>query len=182
MAATIYVALLRGINVGGNHKVPMPQLKLLFENLGHKKVATYINSGNIIFESELPTTSLESDLTNAFVEEFGFSAAILVRSIDQIKTTADGLDPLWENNSDQKTDVIFLPNDIKSPSVLKTISVDPVIDTLIYVDGAIIWHIDRSNYSRSGMNNFIKNPLYKKVTVRNCNTVRKVHEIMQSID
>ena len=46
-----YVALLRGINVGGNNRVPMAELKLCFEKMGFNNVVTYINSGNVIFES-----------------------------------------------------------------------------------------------------------------------------------
>ncbi|MGV2794760.1 DUF1697 domain-containing protein, partial [Clostridium perfringens] len=51
----IYIALLRGINVGGNNKIDMKQLKASFERVGMRDVVTYINTGNIIFDSDIPS-------------------------------------------------------------------------------------------------------------------------------
>lgn len=68
----IYIALLRGINVGGNNKVAMLELRSVFEQAGMKNVTTYINSGNVIFESELSKNKLASMLELAIEQKFGF--------------------------------------------------------------------------------------------------------------
>ena len=74
-----YVALLRGINVGGNRKVPMADLKDCFEKLGHTEVKTYINSGNVIFTSETSDIQkLREALENEIEKTFGFFVDVLV--------------------------------------------------------------------------------------------------------
>lgn len=78
---TKYVALLRGINVGGHRKVPMADLRRLLEGLGYGGVATLLQSGNAVFEApEQPTAELASILEGAITEAFGFDVAVIVRT------------------------------------------------------------------------------------------------------
>ncbi len=74
-----YIALLRGINVGGHNKIPMQELRALCEDLGFKRVASYIQSGNLVFESPSTRTRLEDALETAVEERFGVSVSVLVR-------------------------------------------------------------------------------------------------------
>jgi uncharacterized protein (DUF1697 family) len=67
-----YIALLRGINVGGNHKVEMKNLKALFESLGFSDVSTYINSGNVIFESNEERSVVLEKIITCFEKELIF--------------------------------------------------------------------------------------------------------------
>ena len=77
-----YIAFLRGINVGGNHKVEMPKLKMAFETMGYTDVSTYINSGNVIFSS----TKENFDTIEPFLEKvFKFVIPVIVRSAKNIK-------------------------------------------------------------------------------------------------
>ncbi|TSA83169.1 DUF1697 domain-containing protein [Deinococcus detaillensis] len=73
------IALLRGVNVGGNRKVPMAALKAVAQSLGLTKVQTYIQSGNLVFEGETNRADLEA----ALEREFGFSVAVTLRSAEQ---------------------------------------------------------------------------------------------------
>jgi uncharacterized protein (DUF1697 family) len=76
-----YVALLRGINVGGHRRVPMANLRKVFETIGHAEVATYIASGNVVFDSpKRATRALADELEIAILEEFGFEVDVVVRS------------------------------------------------------------------------------------------------------
>jgi uncharacterized protein (DUF1697 family) len=77
---TTYAAFLRGINVGGAKKVPMARLRALAEGLGYSEVATYINSGNLVFGSTKKPATLERELASAIKDEFGFSVDVCVRS------------------------------------------------------------------------------------------------------
>src|SRR3954462_13481413 len=75
------IALLRGVNVGGNKRVEMARLLALLEQLGHSDVRTYVNSGNVVFSG--PKRS-EQQLETAFAKEFGFHVPVLVRSRDEL--------------------------------------------------------------------------------------------------
>ena len=79
----VFVALYRGINVGGKAVVKMEALRAMHEGLGHRKVRNYIQSGNVVFEARGSGGGLAKKLAAAFVEEFGFAARVLVVSADQ---------------------------------------------------------------------------------------------------
>jgi len=167
----IYVALLRGINVGGNNKVSMPQLKDAFERAGLKTVKTYINSGNIIFRNDSHTPSELVDLLEKTIaDEFGFTVNVLIRDIDAMKAIVDAIPDSWRNDTTMKCDIMFLWNVIK-----------PGIDSVRYVRGAVLFAVDRQNVTKSGLLRLIGTPLYKQMTLRNCNTTRKLFELMSTI-
>ena len=85
-----YIALLRGINVGGHKKVPMAELRELLTKSGLEKVQTYIQSGNVIFQSvEVNKNKLEAVIHNAITSHFGFEVPVLVRTREDIKTIFD---------------------------------------------------------------------------------------------
>jgi hypothetical protein len=79
-----------------------------------------------------------------------------------------------------KTDVLFLWEEFDNKKSLDLINKKEGIDNLIYVDGAIVWNVDRKDYTKSGMNKFINSVLYKNMTARNVNTVRKICELMKN--
>lgn len=170
-----YLALLRGINVGGNKKVNMAILKGVFESLGFDNVSTYINSGNVIFESDNDDFS---HIESALEEKFGFEIKIVVRDEDNIRYLAESIPSKYENNAEQKTDILFLWDDFDSPDSIDLIKTNPDIDNVHYISGAIVWNISKSNYSKSGMHKFIGSSVYKHMTARNINTVRKLAELM----
>ncbi|WML44197.1 DUF1697 domain-containing protein [Neobacillus sp. PS3-40] len=77
---TTYIALLRGINVGGHNKIKMAELKQLFETLGVKNVQTYIQSGNVLFESEEEADTLCHRIETEIQKVFGFSITVVIRT------------------------------------------------------------------------------------------------------
>jgi uncharacterized protein (DUF1697 family) len=98
---TLYVALLRGVNVGGRAKVDMRELKKQFEQLGCSDVSTYINSGNVIFRDRRAA----STLTRALEEALGRRVA--VRSLAQMQSLCARIPEDWGNDKEQKTDIGF---------------------------------------------------------------------------
>jgi len=177
----VYVALLRGINVGGNNKIDMKQLKQTFERVGMKDVVTYINTGNIIFSNEgLTKTELSRILEGAIQDDFGLQIKVVVRSIDDIQGIIAAIPDTWKNDQDMKSDVMFLWDEVDDESVLENLVIKPTIDTVKYVPGAILWSVDKSTLTKSGMSKLIGTKLYKQVTVRNVNTARKIYELMQT--
>ncbi|WP_168118743.1 DUF1697 domain-containing protein [Paenibacillus sp. HB172176] len=175
----VYIALLRGINVGGNNKIDMKQLKLTFEELHLANVKTYINTGNIIFTDDShPVQELSGMLEAAIERDFGLSIKVMIRSIDEIKVIMEELPESWTNDTAMKSDVLYLWDEINNESVLEQLLIKPDIDRVIYVNGAILWSYDRENANKSGMNKIIGTKVYRKVTVRNVNTARKIYELM----
>jgi uncharacterized protein (DUF1697 family) len=80
-----YVAFIRGINLGPTNKVPMPRLREVATGLGYTDVATYINSGNLIFTSTKAAAALEKEVSQAIKAEFGVSADVVVRTPKQLE-------------------------------------------------------------------------------------------------
>lgn len=176
----VYIALLRGINVGGKNKIDMKLLKQTFEQAGMNDVVTYINTGNIIFSYKgTSKTELSRILEEAIQGDFGLQIKVVVRSIDDIRGIINAIPDTWKNDKDMKSDVMFLWDEIDDESVLMNLIIKPNIDTVIYVPGAILWSVDKKNVTKSGMLKIIGSKLYKQVTVRNVNTARKIYELMQ---
>jgi uncharacterized protein (DUF1697 family) len=177
----IYVALLRGINVGGKNKIDMKLLKQSFEQVGMRDVLTYINTGNIIFSTDKSSkTELSLLLEDAILKDFGLQIKVMVRSFDEISTIHNAIPDTWKNDNEMKSDVLYLWEEIDDESVLYNLVIKPNVDTVKYVQGAILWSIDKKNSSKSGMSMIVGSKLYKQVTVRNVNTARKIFELMQA--
>lgn len=177
----IYVALLRGINVGGNNKIDMKQLKASFEEAGLKEVSTYINSGNVIFEDKRRGQTSLANLTEAAIEaDFNVPIRVLVRDVDSIKATVDAIDPAWVNSADMKCDVLFLWDKVDRPEALDQIDFNPEFEKAFYLPGALVWWTDASYLTRSRRNKLFGTELYKNMTIRNVNTVRKLATLMEA--
>lgn len=177
---TTYVALLRGINVGGNNKIEMKQLRAVFEALGFSDVLTYINSGNIIFASDKnDTTNFVPEIEAALKKSFGFAVRAIVRDEKNIRTIEKTIPNDWSNDTKQRTEIMFLWDEFAKKSTLKLIPTNPDVDTLLYAGGAVIWHVaDRKQYSKSGLRKFIGTDVYQHMTARNVNTLRKLITLM----
>lgn len=177
----VYAALLRGINVGGKNKIDMKLLKQSFERAGAENVTTYINSGNIIFTSEMhKQAELSTLLEQAILTDFGLNIKVLIRSLEELETVMQALPEEWSNGDLMKSDVMFLWNEADDPSVLERLPMKPGLDLVIYTPGAVLWSVDRTNVTRSGMTKIIGTALYQQMTIRNVNTTRKVYELMQA--
>ncbi|MEU6419958.1 DUF1697 domain-containing protein [Streptomyces spiralis] len=87
---TMYAALLRGINVGGNRKLPMAELRTLIQELGHGEVRTYLQSGQAVFSSgHGDEESLAAELVTAIEKRFGLTVDVIVRDHAYLRAVAD---------------------------------------------------------------------------------------------
>lgn len=177
----IYVALLRGINVGGNTMVRMADLRGCFTQLGFSDVATYINSGNVIFSSNTHNArTLEKRIETALATAFHLPLRVVVRSRNDIASLIDHLPESWSHAGDKKCNVIFLHTSIDTPTIVQNFKPKPGIEELYYHPGVLFWSADTGALTRSAMIGVSKSNLYKQMTVRNLNTVRKIYELMQA--
>ncbi|MGL4109866.1 DUF1697 domain-containing protein [Clostridium sp. LP20] len=178
----IYVALLRGINVGGKNKIDMKLLKETFIRIGMESVVTYINSGNVIFTDRKHTKSeITTLLQEAIFKEFQLNIGVLIRSLNDFEHMMKVLPESWKNDKSMRSDVLFLWEEVDRKTLINELKVKPEIDTVMYVPGAILWTLDKSNITKSGLHKLIGNGLYKRMTVRNVNTTRKIYEIMKEL-
>ncbi len=170
-----YVALLRGINVGGNNKLVMSELKLMCEKLGFNEVSTYINSGNVFFEVEKsPNNILEAMIEQEILTTFKLNIPVLVRSKDQIEQTLSIVPATWENDKNQKTDVLFLWRELDTPDIIQLLSPRQDVDEAIYSPGAVVWRVPRELTGKSALTKIVGTPNYRLMTVRNINTLRAI--------
>lgn len=178
----IYVALLRGINVGGNNKVEMKKLKITFETLGFTNVVTYINSGNIIFEDNTKKNNeIINEIESSIKTDFGLNIKVLVKDFNIINNICKKLPDNWEKNNIMRTDVMFLWEEFDNKIIIEQLPVKSV-DNVKYASGAILWNIEDKDYNKSGMQKLIGTKIYKNMTVRNVNTVRKIYDIMENLN
>jgi uncharacterized protein (DUF1697 family) len=176
-----YVAFLRGINVGGKNKVDMKQLKAVFEDEGMTSVRTYINSGNVIFDSTVRSrTRLTQQLEKAIAKRFGLNVAVLLRDLKSMRTLVKAIPSRWTDDKAMRCYVMFLWADVARPSVLKQLQPKPKLDDVLYASGAIVWRVDRKDITRSGMTKLMGTALYKRMTMRSVNTARKLLELMEA--
>lgn len=175
-----YIALLRGINVGGNNKIQMAELKASFEAVACESVKTYINTGNIIFShanDDLP--ALVKILEAAIEQDFKLKIKVLLLTAEHFIQIAKAIPEDWRNDKEIKSDIMFLWEEYDKPEVIEQLNLLPDIDHVIYLPGALLWSVDRTHQSRSDMQKLIGTKLYKHMTIRNCNTVRKLHSLME---
>ncbi|SOC39409.1 DUF1697 domain-containing protein [Salinicoccus kekensis] len=174
-----YVALLRGINIGGRNKIDMKTLKTTFEKAGMRDVVTYINSGNIIFtDDNTPEEALPGILEAAIQEDFDLDIKVLVRSSTEIEAIGASLPESWRNDKEMKSDVMFLWEDIDDASIMDSLKIRPGVDTVIYSPGAVLWSVWKRDADRSGISKMVGTDIYRHMTVRNVNTFRKIHSLM----
>lgn len=170
-----YVALLRGINVGGNKKVPMAELRETVTRIGGEDVRTYINSGNVIFDHSKRSAGAVSEMIEqAIAEDFGFEIRVLVVKASELEEIAQSVPETWTNDKVMRTDVIFLWDEVDRPGLIDDLPIREGIDEVVHVPGALLWRVDRKNATKSWLNKLVGTTPYQSMTIRNVNTVRKL--------
>ena len=167
-----YIVLLRKINAGKENRIDMKLLKQLFELPGCDSVATYINSGNVIFNSQKEMKILEKEIDEKLFEHFKHKIQFILKSHDEIKKIADSIPKAWQNNNDQRTDVAYLFAEIDKPNTINELPMKIDFIEIKYVKGAIIWHLKKENLNKSQLNKLISHQHYQYMTIRNVNTAR----------
>ena len=176
-----FVALLRGINVGGNSMVSMSALKKSFEQLGFDDVSTYINSGNVLFRSPITDPrALEKRIEKMLAAEH-VACKVVVRSADDITRLVKKLPKHWTGDREWRYNVIFLRDGIDSKSVLDEFAPKPGIEHLAYVSGTLLWSARVADVTRTAMLKLSRHKLFGEMTVRNLNTTRKLHELLSKM-
>jgi uncharacterized protein (DUF1697 family) len=175
-----YVALLRGINVGGANNVSMAALKATFEKLGLANVRTYINSGNLLFQSDVADSrALETTIEAAIAMHFSVPIRVMVRSAAQMAAIMAHLPKSWSDPTDKRCNVMYLSRAVDKPSLVKEFSPKPDIEELHYFPGVLLWSARLTDLTKSRMIKVSSLPIYQDMTIRGLNTTRKLCEMLQ---
>ena len=181
-AAPVFVALLRGVNVGGNNIISMSSLKASFEKMGFTDVSTYINSGNILFRArERNARKLERNIEAMLSKEHKLGCKVVVRSFSEMASLVENLPKDWNGDTQWKYNVIFLRHSIDSEKVLESLGAKPEIEKVVYYPGTLLWSARISDISRTTMQKLSSQKLFQDMTVRNTNTTRKLYERMMKM-
>ncbi len=175
MAAT-HVALLRGINVGGNNVIPMRALAATFEELGLTEVKTYIQSGNVLFRSRQgDARKLEKRVEAAVKKAHRCEVKVVVRTREEMLTLARTLPASWKKPDPSKRyNVMFLRHTIDGERILDGIQPKPGIEEVTYRPGALLWSATIRDLTRTTMLKVATMTIYEHITVRNLNTTMKL--------
>jgi uncharacterized protein (DUF1697 family) len=175
-----YLALLRGVNVGGNNIIKMADLKACFEKLGCTEVTTYIQSGNVIFSSSKSEANLSKLIESALSKTFGYNASIVLIKQRELKRM---LDSKPKNFGSEPTiyryDVMFLKKPLTAKQALKEISCREGVDRTLAGSGVLYFSRLISRISQSRINKIIQSPIYKQITIRNWNTAQKLAQLIE---
>jgi len=176
----VFVALLRGVNVGGNNMISMRSLKQSFEGVGFTDVTTYINSGNIIFTTkENDARKLELKVEQMLSKEYGLGSKVVVRSLAEMEKLVKSLPPHWDSDSNWRYNVMFLRHTIDSEKVLADLPFNSDVEQVVYRPGTLLWSAQLSDINRTNMQKLSSKKIFQDMTVRNLNTTKKLCELMK---
>lgn len=172
-----YVALLRGINVGGNTLIKMAELRECVEALGHDEVRTYIASGNVLFRSrERSAARLDAQLEQAIEARFGLPVRVVVRSSSELARIVEHVPKRWRSATDLRVTVAFLLRGANGREIASRLRPKDGIDELLVAPGALLLATRRDALTRTGIR-LVGTPDYKLLTARNLNTTLKLAEL-----
>lgn len=181
MTVTQYLTLLRGINVGGKNIIKMADLKAGFEEMGFSNVLTYIQSGNVLFQSEekdkaVLTIKIEKGLSMLF----DFNARVVVISQKELAAIiGDAPDGFGKEEKKFRYDVIFLKEPLTSKEAMKSVRIREGVDTAHAGRQALYFSRLISRASQSYLTKIIGMPVYQNMTIRNWNTSTKLLALME---
>jgi uncharacterized protein (DUF1697 family) len=144
-------------------------------------VRTYINSGNVLFTTKRRDRArLAKEIESAIAADFGLDVALQLRDADELRALVEAIPPEWTNDDSMRCDVYFLWPAVDRSDVIADVPRNPAIEELRYVRGALVRRVDREHQTKSPMTKIVGTPLYRQMTARNINTVRKLAQLAAS--
>ena len=174
-----YLALLRGINVGGKNVIRKDDLRSCFEELGFQNVTTYIQSGNVLFGAATSDVARLCDQVEAgLARRFGYDVRAVVLSHGDYRAAVRAAHDSWGVTEGYRHDALFLLPGVASDELLA--SLPPLrreLEQATAAPGVIFWSVERAKVTRSSFTRLPGIPAYQQVTIRNHNTVRRLEQL-----
>ncbi|HKY56532.1 MAG TPA: DUF1697 domain-containing protein [Aeromicrobium sp.] len=180
MSDQAHVALLRGINVGGRNAVPMKELVTCVSAGDYADVATYIQSGNVLFTTgQSDARAIEVDLEQRIERHFGFRVPVVVRSRVELDATVESA-PAGFGGPDHRCDVIFLKHPLTADDAFDALPppVEGVDQSWKGPAGCLYFARLSAKASKSRLSRITSSPIYPSITIRNWNTTTKLQRLL----
>ena len=176
-----YIALLRGVNVGGKNKISMPELKLTFEEHGFKNVITYINSGNILFDCDLEEIAVKTTCETLIQRCFDLPIPVGIITADELHEALSKTPEWWDNDPKSKHNAIFTILPMTAEEVCKQVGkVKPEYEKCTYYGKIMFWSAPIMTFSRTQLSKIVQNKaMHNAITIRNANTVKKLANLCE---
>lgn len=174
-----YIALLRGINVGGKNMLAMPLLRAAFEAAGFTGVSTYINSGNILFDADEPDILAVKARCEALIREaFALDIPVAVITAQALAEALEHAPAWWNTGGDAKHNAIFvLPPATPAEVFAQVGQAKPEYEQVDYYGSVIFWSAPLKTFSRTRWSKVVGTAAYGSVTIRNANTACKLAQL-----
>jgi uncharacterized protein (DUF1697 family) len=176
----VYVALLRGINVGGNNLIRMPALKACFDAQGFRDVATYIQSGNVLFTARRSNQgALTRQVEESLSRTFAYPSRVVLRSFDQMKHIVESAPGGFGGRpAAYRYDVIFLKEPLTAGAAMESMKVKPGVDRVDAGEDVLYCSRLIAKASQSLLSRLPGTPVYQNMTIRNWNTTTRLLALM----
>jgi len=174
-----YIALLRGINVGGNRPVSMAELKALFKENGFENVSTYIQSGNVIFSGTAGCRDeLRRKCADMIAARFGFEVPVAVIPAPELKDALNHAPDWWGKDKDAKHNAIFVIPPATPEDVFREVGgIKPEYEKAEAYGSVIFWSAPMATFSRTRLMRVVGSGVYGNITIRNANTTKKLRDL-----
>jgi uncharacterized protein (DUF1697 family) len=173
----VHVAMLRGINLGAHHRVPMAELRTLLTEAGYEDVRTYVQSGNIVLRSTAKAAEVELRLRTLLSERFGFDVPVIVRSRAQLAAVVKA-DPLGEVVDNPKRYQVSFLDSKPAAEAIARLQEQAIGDERVIARGREIYAWHPEGVARSKLWNALAGKgLGVTATARNWTTVRTLLEM-----
>ena len=170
-----YVALLRGINVGGNNIIKMEQLKACFEASRFQQVMTYIQSGNVLFVSDEENgAKLTSTIEDMLSQTFNYPARIVLRSYAELQRVVLDVPEDWKNRTDLRCNIAFIKEPVTASEAFQEVHPKEGIDSVAIGEGVLYLTTLLSGLTKSALAKLPSKKIYQDMTIRNYNTTQKL--------
>jgi uncharacterized protein (DUF1697 family) len=174
-----YVALIRGINVGGNHIIKMTDLRACFEGQGLKEVATYIQSGNVVFSAGAKPAEVARRLEAALHTTFDCRTKVVLRSQKEMAAIVARAPKGFGKQLDKyRYDVIFLNAPLTAAAAITEIPMKEGVDQAHAGAGVLYFSRLISKATQSKLGRVVSLPNYKEMTIRNWRTTTTLLQMM----
>ena len=171
-----YVALLRGINVGGNNKVVMSELRAQIAAAGFGHVRTYINSGNLLFEADAPREDVAQRVEDLLASHYDFPIRLALLTGQDYLAQLDEL-PDWWHGEVARRDALFYTRGLDRDLVRERIEAMELSDEAVHFgEHAVFWgKFDEKSFLKTAYHKrLLREDFYRQVTIRSGSTVEKI--------
>jgi len=170
-----YAALLRGINVGGKNLISMADLRAEFELAGYTAVETYIQSGNVLFETGTRSSELEGLIEALLAERLGCPVLVVVRSHRQLAgIVASAPEGFGADRETRLCDVVFLKAPLTSAQAMRAVSLREGVDRAWAGKGVVYFERLAERKAQSRLSRLVGTPQYQQMTIRNWSTTTRL--------